>query len=198
MNLRSASSIAVCLRVCDAPPNAPRCIQRPFFVQSHDSTDRQHPSTVKTCSPARSDRQRSSGNPNLPPIPRQFPTSSPPATIFIGHSAHHSTIRPPNDTPRRPKRAPRRRTANRGRHNTPRASPPPSPSAILRTTAQSDHRTTPLNGQNAPHGTEWPPNRTPQWPKYAIRHKEAEEQHAKPPASAETRLPEDEICTYNR
>lgn len=133
------------------------------------------------------------------PIFHQFPTSSPPATIFIGHSAHHSTIRPPNDTPRRPKRAPRRRTANKGRHNTPpRASPPPSPSAILRTTAQSDHRTTPLNGQNAPHGTEWPPNRTPQWPKYAIRHKEAEEQHAKPPASAETRLPEDEICTYNR
>lgn len=47
------------------------------------------------------------------PIFHQFPTSSPPATIFIGHSAHHSTIRPPNDTPRRPKRATRHRMATK-------------------------------------------------------------------------------------
>ncbi|RYN15242.1 hypothetical protein PG2006B_0127 [Bifidobacterium animalis subsp. animalis] len=122
MNLRSASSIAV--RVRDAP-NAPRCAQRPFFAQSHDSTDRQHPSTVKTYSPARSDRQRSSRNPNLPPIPYQLPASSLPApcqlpasslpaTIFIGHSAHDSTIQPPSDTPQRPKRATRHTAATGG------------------------------------------------------------------------------------
>ncbi len=114
--------------------------------------------------------------------PRTTAQSGHRTTLPDGQNAHPGAEQPTRDDTTPP----------------PRASPPPSPSAILRTTAQSDHRTTPLNGQNAPHGTEWPPNRTPQWPKYAIRHKEAEEQHAKPPASAETRLPEDEICTYNR
>lgn len=130
----------------------------------------------------------------FPPIPYQLPA---------GHYLRRP-LRAPQHNPATERHSPTAKTrtpaqnSQQGTTQHPRASPPPSPSAILRTTAQSDHRTTPLNGQNAPHGTEWPPNHTPQWPKYAIRHKEAEEQHAKPPASAETRLPEDEICTYNR
>lgn len=96
------------------------------------------------------------------PIFHQFPTSSPPATIFIGHSAHHSTIRPPNDTPRRPKRAPRRRTANKGRHNT----PPPSLTATI-----------PV-GHSAHDSTIRPPNNAPQRPKRATRHRMATKPHS--------------------
>lgn len=121
---------------------ASRYPRRPLRAPRHNPTTERRPSTAETRNPAENSQQGTA----------QHPLSLT-ATIPIGHSAHRSTKRPPNNAAQRPKRATRHRMATE-RY---------SPMAEICNPTQ--------RGRGAARQT---------------------------PASAETRLPGDEICTYNR